>query len=341
MALALGHAAFVDEDYARALELYNQAVLEEPSNAGALVSRAQVHIKLGHFTDAIADAKAAIDLNPALSKAHLRQGIACFSLGEYETARAAFEKAASLEDDPKTRDWIHKCDEKLKEESGVPQEADMRDSATDEEVFMTPSLPPPKYRHEWYQSQEAVVVTVFAKGIKQEDARIDFGEQMLSVVIRVPNENPYALQVRLFGKVNVPKCKCSILSTKIEIRLSKADDTHWKGLSYEQNQGPVLKTPSRVTAYPSSSKKAAEKNWDKLEAEVKKEEKDEKLEGDAALNKLFREIYGNADEDTRRAMNKSFVESNGTVLSTNWKEVGSKKIAGSAPQGMEMKKWEV
>jgi hypothetical protein len=27
------------------------------------------------------------------------------------------------------------------------------------------------------------------------------------------------------------------------------------------------------------------------------QEKDEKLEGDAALNKLFREIYGNADED--------------------------------------------
>lgn len=34
------------------------------------------------------------------------------------------------------------------------------------------------------------------------------------------------------------------------------------------------------------------------------------------------------------------VESNGTVLSTNWKEVGSKKVEGSAPDGMEMRKWE-
>ena len=47
-------------------------------------------------------------------------------------------------------------------------------------------------------------------------------------------------------------------------------------------------------------------NWDKLEAEVKKEEKDEKLDGEQALQKLFRDIYGGADEDTRRAMNKSF-----------------------------------
>lgn len=87
-------------------------------------------------------------------------------------------------------------------------------------------------------------------------------------------------------------------------------------------------------SYPSSKSK---KDWDKLEAEVKKEvwsrypiiyqfccycfsfsnmtgcmiriyqEKDEKLDGDAALNKFFRDIYKDADEDMRRAMMKSFV----------------------------------
>lgn len=38
-------------------------------------------------------------------------------------------------------------------------------------------------------------------------------------------------------------------------------------------------------------------------------------------------------------MMKSFVESGGTVLSTNWDEVGKGEVKGSPPAGLEMKKW--
>ena len=50
-------------------------------------------------------------------------------------------------------------------------------------------------------------------------------------------------------------------------------------------------------------------DWDKLESQLKREEADEKLEGDAALNKFFRDLYDKGDEDTRRAMMKSMQES--------------------------------
>ncbi len=38
-------------------------------------------------------------------------------------------------------------------------------------------------------------------------------------------------------------------------------------------------------------------------------------------------------------MMKSFVESNGTVLSTNWDEVGGKKVECTPPDGMVVRKW--
>ncbi len=77
-------------------------------------------------------------------------------------------------------------------------------------------------------------------------------------------------------------------------------------------------------------------DWNALEKTVE----DEKPEGEQALNALFQQIYKDASDETRRAMIKSFTESNGTVLSTNWSEVGAKKVECTPPEGMTAKQYE-
>jgi len=94
-------------------------------------------------------------------------------------------------------------------------------------------------------------------------------------------------------------------------------------------------------AYPTSNKQ--KRDWSKIDQDIEAELKAEKPEGDQALNKLFAQIYERADDDTRRAMNKSFQTSGGTVLSTNWGEVASNDYEGkdrpTAPEGQEWRDW--
>ena len=83
---------------------------------------------------------------------------------------------------------------------------------------------------------------------------------------------------------------------------------------------------------------ASGRDWAAIEKNLAAEA-EEKKEGEAALNEMFQKIYGDASDDTKRAMNKSFQESGGTVLSTNWGDIGKEKTEIKPPDGMEWKKY--
>ncbi|KAH9309770.1 hypothetical protein KI387_037681 [Taxus chinensis] len=255
--------AFLDEDFEQAVELYSQAIRLDSSNATYFANRAQANIKLENFTDAVADANRAIQLDPSMSKAYLRKGIACFSLEEYQTAKAAFKAGSTLDSSNLNfNSWIEKCDARLAEEAAAdvigavsvspsnavpvttslpleataPAKADTQQMTFAENAVEKLQQAKPKYRHEFYQSANEVVVTIFAKGLSKENVTIGFGEQFLSIVIQVPGVDEYALQNRLFAKIVPERSRYSILSTKIEIRLAKAETINWTSLEYDKNQ---------------------------------------------------------------------------------------------------------
>lgn len=214
---------------------------------------------------------------------------------------------------------------------------------------------PKRVRHQWIQTPTHVLVTIFVQGVTDEDVSVTYEPSSLEVAVKLPRSDAeYQLHLSLFASVRVEECSHKVGSMKVEISLKKSVAGTWDDLEGSGEGGEKLHfNPAHGTstvaeppaqgkrpAYPTSRPKKVD--WDQVESAVKKEEAEEKLEGDAALNKLFGEIYQNADEDTRRAMVKSMQTSGGTVLSTNWSEVKDKDYEKerSAPEGQEWKKWD-
>ncbi|XP_023690539.1 protein SGT1 homolog isoform X1 [Paramormyrops kingsleyae] len=313
----------IDEDPKKALEDLNKALEETSSNAEWLCQRAYAYILLKNYSEAVEDVKKALELKPDFALAFMRRGIAEYYLNNFELSHQAFVAGQQLDDSDKSFEiWIKLCEESmtLGKHNGT---TNMQQAAT------------ANVKHDWYQTESQVIVTIMVKNAKKEDVRVSFSEKALSAEVKLPSGEDFSLKFILLHDVDPQQSSFKVLSTKVEIKMMKTEAIRWEKLEGEDSQ-PTVKhfMPNQ---YPSSSHYT--RNWDKLVVDIKEEEKNEKLEGDAALNKLFQQIYSDGSDEVKRAMNKSFMESGGTVLSTNWMDVGKRKVDVSPPDDSEWKKF--
>ncbi|EFR01305.1 hypothetical protein MGYG_09045 [Nannizzia gypsea CBS 118893] len=236
-----------------------------------------------------------------------------------------------------------------------------------------PSNTPSRTRHEWYQSNDSVVITIYAKGVPKDKAAVDIQETSFSITFPLPSGSEFSFVLDpLFAPVDPSSSKFNIMSTKVEVTLRKQSaGRKWATLEGTGQQeekissigAAILQDTSnqasqpikteKAPSYPTSSK-SGPKDWDKVVSNIQKKEKkakktekggDSKEDGKEddpdsdlsdygsgdAVDSFFKKLYANSDPDTRRAMTKSFYESNGTALNTNWSEVGKGKVKEHPP----------
>ncbi|KAM7211630.1 SGS domain containing protein [Rhypophila decipiens] len=259
--------------------------------------------------------------------------------------------------------------EKKKAEQKPVQPVEDSDSE-DEVVPAKPTAPEPgsvpdekmKLRIDFYQSNQNVTISVFAKDLKKDELKVEFSSNSVRIS-PIPREAaPYvvpgtreATSTIIFGGEIVPEgSRWSATPRKVELVVQKKAPGvkwptwgeekigEWDGATDVVSSIPAasasppaakenIKTAT-APAYPTSSK-SGPKNWDKLEVGD-----DEEKNSDP--NAFFKHLYKDATPEQQRAMMKSFIESNGTALSTDWNDVSKRKVEMIPPEGVEPKKWD-
>ncbi|KAG5969810.1 hypothetical protein E4U56_008102 [Claviceps arundinis] len=248
------------------------------------------------------------------------------------------------------------------------------DGEAGKEAQGVPAAQPPKALVvQDYQTNDAITVSIFSKGVNKAVLDVEFLPDRVRINPLVyPDGEQKEWTLELYSQIDPSASSFKVSPVKVELRLVKmVTGGKWPRLSKEAsvNDGAeeeelkcgwisetkslklVSKTKAQLQeamrakaaaavkksswppAYPTSSR-TGPKDWDKIAAEEEPEEY-----YDNGVDTFFKKIYGDGNDDQKRAMMKSFTESNGTTLSTDWKDVANRTVGVSPPDGVEAKKW--
>lgn len=203
-------------------------------------------------------------------------------------------------------------------------------------------------RFDFYQTDTVITLSIFIKSISPNSLSVNITPSTLSVSATCSTTgSEYILNIDpLFSPVDPSSCSYKVFSTKIEIILHKAQP----GLGWVQLQGGAQNqaVTSAITQSQTEAKKPTRSKWDTFDPDADDNTTTTASGGgggggdgsEADINKFFQKLYADADQDTKRAMMKSYQESGGTALSTDWSKVGKEQIKIHPPEGIEAKKWE-
>ncbi|KAG7883676.1 hypothetical protein KL938_002913 [Ogataea parapolymorpha] len=332
-----GELAYERDDLATALLKANSALQENQNSFKALLLRSRIYLRSKKHDLAFEDANKLVQIaqtsgkREELATSYKQKAIVLFRQKRFNEAMENICKAHDLNDkDAECLMFKTMIEKKLQADAKLsvksPESSKGKSSLAQQISKQKPKV-------DWYDSKDMVNVSIYVKNIPPTTLKIDFQETSVSVSFKT-SENAdfnYCLDP-LYGSIVPSKSSFKVFGTKLELYLAKETEETWKALEkVEPDTIAPQETSLSTLGYPSSSTKRI--NW----SEFKVEDGEEDSSQDPDV--FFRKLYEGADEDTKRAMMKSYLESNGTTLSTDWKEVSQKKVDIAPPDGVDIKKW--
>lgn len=92
-------------------------------------------------------------------------------------------------------------------------------------------------RHDFYQTPDKVMASLYLKKIDKTISKVEFQDKAVDLDLRTSDRKRFQQVVPLFGAIDKAKSEFSIMGTKLELRIVKADGASW----------PVLRGDEKLT----------------------------------------------------------------------------------------------
>ena len=327
---------FLFDDFENAIKKIESVLSKfgsSPSKNSYIIFKAICKYKLGKYEEALKDLDV-LEKDESFKKDFnyfLTRGKVLFYLSKFVDCKMTLNNALHLisSTDKESLNlltpWLNKADVELKE-GGVIN-------------YNVTNVGELKIIYNWIQTGTDITVDITSNhNLNAYDIKIN----KKSIEFVDKKEGTVKYTINLTNGILVEKSSYKITSSmKCKLELHKeVENFNWVNLEVNKNDDSLNNPKDKVVHgyYPSSSK--VKKDWSQLDKEIDEQEKeDASKDGNEGMWRLFRDIYAKGNEETRRAMIKSFQTSGGTVLSTNWDEVKDKDYEGKdrpeAPKGQE------
>jgi|EP00769_Ergobibamus_cyprinoides_P002767 suppressor of G2 allele of SKP1 len=210
------------------------------------------------------------------------------------------------------------------------------------------------YRHDWYQYAKQVTITVYAPNVDPATVSADISgptSQLVTISFADPRATAesdpanatFDRSFELFGPVSA--AKINVTKRKVEVSFARESAAEWPALEVSEADQARQRAAAAARTYPTSAKKpsaftttasaAATASGAAPSAGAAAAPSDDGEEAGGNFEDFMKTIYAGATEEQKRAMLKSYTESGGTVLSTNWSEVSQGPVAPQPPEGTE------